>query len=247
MTHFFTKVRILDTPGLADTRGIDQDKLHKKSIADQIKNHIATVNAVLILVNGTVPRITVGTNYALTTLSAFFPKSLANNIAFLFSNTSNYLAVNISDDAIPPALSDAPRFLLDNPIALMRKFSDLKDDPKQKVSRKLLRQMVVKAEQKGWEMLVTLFDWLDGLEPQPTKGIVALYDKSQAIEAKITNTLAQMHQAAAKMAEIKDLMKDFPKKSAVRFIYLHLALVESYAYASLDGRTSMPFPTLRRS
>jgi len=198
---------------LADTRGID---LYKKSIADQIKNHIATINAVLILLNGAVPPITVGTNYA---LSALFPKSLANNIGFLSPNSSNYLAVNFSDDAIPPALSDAPRFLLDNPIALMRKFSEIKDGPNQKMSRKILRQMVMRAEQKALEMLVDLFDWLDGLEPQPTREIVVLYDKSQAIEAKITNTLAQMHQVAVKMAEIKALMKDFRKQSVVRFIY----------------------------
>ena len=198
---------------MADTRGID---LYKKSIADQIKNHIATINAVLILLNGAVPPITVGTNYA---LSALFPKSLANNIGFLSPNSSNYLAVNFSDDAIPPALSDAPRFLLDNPIALMRKFSEIKDGPNQKMSRKILRQMVMRAEQKALEMLVDLFDWLDGLEPQPTREIVVLYDKSQAIEAKITNTLAQMHQVAVKMAEIKALMKDFRKQSVVRFIY----------------------------
>jgi hypothetical protein len=53
-------------------------------------------------------------------------------------------------------------------------------------------------------MLVKLFDWLDGLEPQPTTEMIALYEKSQAIESKITNTLAQMDQTAAKMAEIKN-------------------------------------------
>ena len=70
------KVRILDTPGLADTRGLQQDEAHKKSIATQIQQHIDSVNAVLILANGTVPRITVGTDYALSTLSAIFPKSI---------------------------------------------------------------------------------------------------------------------------------------------------------------------------
>jgi hypothetical protein len=224
---------------LADTRGIEQDELHKKSIANQIQNHIASVNAVLILVNGTVPRITVGTNYALSALSALFPKSLANNIAFLFSNSSNHLAFNFAADAIPPALSDAPQFLLDNPIALVKKFSDFKDGPNQKMSRKMLRRMVMKAEEKALEMLVDLFDWLDGLEPQPTREIVDLYEKSQEIEAKITNTLAQMDQAAAKMGKIKELMRDFGKKSAVRFLYfISLASIclalESYAYASLD-------------
>jgi hypothetical protein len=204
---------------LADTRGIHQDELHKKSIANQI-NHIASVSAVIILVNGVVPRITVGTNYALSALSALFPKSLAKNIAFLFSNSSSHLSLNFAADAIPPALSDAPQFLLDNPIALVRRYSGFKDGPNQKMSRKMLRRIVMRAEQNGLEMLVDLFDWLDGLEPQPTTEIVDLYEKSQAIEAKITNTLAQMDQAAAKMREIKDLMRNFQRKSAVRIFTL---------------------------
>ena len=69
--------RILDAPGLADARGIHQDELHKESIATEIQNHIDSVTAVLILANGSVPRITVGTDYALSALSALsalFPK-----------------------------------------------------------------------------------------------------------------------------------------------------------------------------
>jgi hypothetical protein len=122
----FCKVRILDAPGLADTRGIDQDELHKKSITTEIQNHIASVSAVLILANGAVPRITVGMDYALSALSALFPKSLANNIAFLFSNVSTPLSFNFPKDAIPEALKNAPQFLIDNPIALQKKYLELK-------------------------------------------------------------------------------------------------------------------------
>ena len=216
---------------MADTRGIHQDELHKKSIATQIQNHIGTVSAVLILVNGTVPRITVGTNYALSALSALFPKTLANNIAFLFSNASNHLALNFSEDAIPPALTNAPHFLLDNPIALVKKYSTLKDGPTQKVPKNTLRRLVMNAERKALETLVELFDWLDGLEPQSTTEIVDLYERSQAIESKITNTLAQMNQAAGKITEIKDLMKVFQKTSAVRLLlyFTCILTLESHA------------------
>ena len=41
------KLRILDTPGLADTRGLAQDELHKASIAHAIKDNISTVHAVI--------------------------------------------------------------------------------------------------------------------------------------------------------------------------------------------------------
>jgi len=164
-----------------------------------------------------VPRITAGTDYALSVLSALFPKSLANNIAFLFSNTPTRLSLNFSQDAIPSVLKTAPQFLLDNPIALQKKYPGLKDDPNEKKARKEMRKVVMSAEQKALEMLVSLFDWLDRLDPQPTTEVVALYKMSQAIEARITNTLARMDQAADKMTEIKRLMEESQVKSAVRF------------------------------
>jgi len=65
---------------------------------------------------------------------------------------------------------------------------------------------VQECEKTSLEVLVELFDWLDGLEPQPKKEVVILYNLYQMIEARITNTLAQMDQAAAKKAEIDKLM-----------------------------------------
>ena len=214
---------------MADTRGIHQDELHKASIAAEIQNHIDSVTAVLILANGSVPRITVGMDYALSALSALFPKTLAKNIAFLFTNSSTYLSLNFAQGAIPEILKDAPQFLLDNPIALQKKFRGLKDDPNKKKLGKEMQKEVKNAEQRALEMLVNLFDWLDDLEPQPTTDIVALYKKSRAIESKITHTLTQMDQASTQMAEINKLVEELQKKSAVSFSsHLHLVR-DSYA------------------
>ena len=44
-------------PGFTDTRGIHQEELHK-SIATQIKEHIDSLTSVIVLVNGTVPGVT---------------------------------------------------------------------------------------------------------------------------------------------------------------------------------------------
>ena len=156
---------------MADTRGLQQDELHKESIATQIKNHLDSVTAVLILANGTVPRVTVGTDYALSTLSSIFPKSLASNTAFMFTNVLSPLHWNFSGDSIPDDLKDAPYFLLNNPVALQRKYFKLKDDPNMKKTKVDLRKAVKASEQNAMGMMVELFDWLDGLEPQPTIGI----------------------------------------------------------------------------
>ncbi|KAF5358822.1 hypothetical protein D9758_008561 [Tetrapyrgos nigripes] len=190
-------LRILDTPGLADTRGIQRDEMHKKSIAEAIQRSIVTVNAVLILANGTVPRLTVGTDYALSTLSSIFPRSLANNIGFLFTNVSSPLSWNFDPSALPLALQNNALFLLNNPIAMQKKYYQFVENPYTSAKLKSqFRRSVLSSEEEALNTLVEFFDWLDGLEPQPTFQILSLYDQSQHIETEIQNTLAVMHQAA---------------------------------------------------
>ncbi|KAF8320491.1 hypothetical protein DL93DRAFT_2052832, partial [Clavulina sp. PMI_390] len=206
MSNNGIEVNILDTPGLADTRGLQRDELHKKSIATQIENHVTSVNAVIVLANGTIPRITTSTDYALTTLSALFPKTLATNIAFLFTNVSNPLAWNFSQDGVPEALEDAPQYLFDNPVARQKKYDELKQQPKNKKILSDLKKLVYAGEQAALETLGEIFDWLDGLTPQPVSSIIDLYEKSQQIEQQISNTLARMDQAAKKKNEVAEIM-----------------------------------------
>ena len=182
MCNLFSKVRILDTPGLADTRGIEQDEHHRRNILAEIRKHINAITAVLVLLNGTVPRITIGTEYALSTLSAIFPKSLVENIAFVFTNVPSPLSWQFSTDTLPDVLRDAPQFFLDNPLALQKKYLSLKHDLKRKNARMPIRRGVLAGEERALEMLVNLFDWSDSLKSQPTTEIVYLYDRSHSTD-----------------------------------------------------------------
>ena len=209
------KVRILDTPGLADTRGIEQDELHKRNISAEIQRQIDSVTAVLILANGTVPRLTVGTDYALSTLSAIFPKSLVENIALVFTNVPSPLFFNFSPDTIPDALREAEQLFLDNPVALQKKYLGMKGHSIKEISK--MRKAVQAGEETALGVLVELFDWLDGLKSQPTTEIVYVYNMSQSIEAAIANSLAQMDQATTKKAEIDKLIVALTNNSEVSF------------------------------
>ena len=165
---------------MADTRSLRQDELHKQSIATQIQDHIDSITVVLILANGTV-RATVGPDYALSALSAIFPKSLASNTAFVFTNVLSPLSCNFSGDTIPPGFKDAPLFFLNNPVALQKKYLQFKDDPGMKEIKEDMRNAVISSEKKALGTLVELFDWLDGLEPQSTMTMCSPHGEPQAI------------------------------------------------------------------
>lgn len=169
----------------------------------QIKKHADSLTVVLILANGTVPRITVGFEYALSILSAIFPNTVTNNVVFLFTNVSNPIYLNFPQHALPESLKDAPQFLLDNPIALRKKYLKMKDGPNMTTRRTDFRQAVKAIEQNALEMLVDFFDQLDSFEPQSTTNIVSPYKGPQYI----MKILALMGAAAAKKA----------KESAVSF------------------------------
>ena len=157
------KVRVLDTPGFADTRGILQDEPPKESIATQIKKHTDSVTAVLILANGTVPGVTVGTNSALSAMSTIFPQHPTNNVAFVLTNVSSPLYQMFSGDTVPDALKDAPQFLLNNPVALQKRYLMLKDDPHVKRGSTYHRDGLKADKHNTLEMMVRLFHWLDSL------------------------------------------------------------------------------------
>jgi len=176
---------------LANTRGLQQDELHKKSIASQIKKHIDSITAVLIVANGTIPRVTVGTDYALSTLSAVFTNTLASRNAFLLTNVTSPLHCNFPEDTVPDILKEVPQFLLNNPIALQRKYLNLRDNPDMMKRRTEFREAVKTAEQDALEMLVDLFDWLDSIEPQQRMKVAPLYKKRHSIVASIITTLTR--------------------------------------------------------
>jgi hypothetical protein len=113
-----------------------------------------------------------------------FPKTLANNIAFMFTNVLGDLSLNFPVERAPELLKDAPQFLVNNPIALQKKYLMFKDDPDMKSRMAGFRKAVKTDEQGALETLAGFFDWLDGLEQQSTTGIVPLFEARQNIIAK---------------------------------------------------------------
>ncbi|KAF9255391.1 hypothetical protein L218DRAFT_1008638 [Marasmius fiardii PR-910] len=200
-------VRVLDTPGLADTRGFRQDEHHKASIAQAIQDHVTVVNAVLILANGTQPRLGVATDYTLSSLSSLFPRSFVHNIAFIFTNISSPLSWNFAQDSLPSVLRNADQFLFDNPLPMWKNYQKKKKVKSQKQELTRLRKFVVEGENKALDTLANILDWIDACKPQPTNDFLSMYQAAQDIEKHIQNALAQMQQAAEEKERLEEIKK----------------------------------------
>jgi len=222
---------------LAGTRDIGQDDVHKKSIITNIERHFDSVSAVLILADGIVPRVTTEMEYTFAALASIFPKNLVNNVGIMFTNVRSPSSWRVSQEELPGALKNAPLFVLDNPLALQNRYND---DPD-------MRGIVKVCEQRALETLVKLFDWLDGLEPQPVTEVVCLYEKYRNIETKTTNTLAQIDQVLAMKGEINKCMVALRKNSTVSVSTVLAPRLESHvrrtqgagSFSSIDNTANM--------
>ncbi|KAF8642821.1 hypothetical protein AX16_009397 [Volvariella volvacea WC 439] len=190
-----TKIRILDTPGLADTRGIDQDNKHKAEINRAIKESISSVDAVLIMANGTVERLGVATDYTLNVITSMFPASIIDNIGFIFMN-ADPLTFNFKRESLPPELRQSKRWIIQNPLALYKNYLDQK---------------------KAIETLNGFMKWLDERKVQPTKEINSLYQMSVSIESNIEaaiSAITRLTERREEMEKIKSGLGNTEKSKA---------------------------------
>jgi hypothetical protein len=118
----------------------------------------------------------------------------------MFTNISSPLSWNFCQDPVPAILKDAPQFKINNPIALQRKYLELKDDKGMKNKRAGMREEVKAADQDARHVLVNLFDWVDGLDSHPTMGAVSHHEETQNFVASVSTSFTeQMKQLRGKV------------------------------------------------
>ena len=78
-------IRLIDTPGIADCRGADQDVLNFSSILQYIA-HIPEIHGICILLKPNNSRMNIVFKYCINELLTHLHVSAAENIAFCFTN-----------------------------------------------------------------------------------------------------------------------------------------------------------------
>ena len=79
------KLRIIDTPGFGDTRGVNQDENNIAHIIDYVRN-LSHLNAICFLLKPNESRLNIFFRSCLTQLLSLFGANIADNILFCFTN-----------------------------------------------------------------------------------------------------------------------------------------------------------------
>ncbi|KAF5288460.1 hypothetical protein FQR65_LT02112 [Abscondita terminalis] len=80
------KIRLIDTPGVGDTRGIDQDNANFENVLSFI-GELKHLNAICILLKPNNARLTVMFEFCIKQLLSRLDKSASENLIFVFTNT----------------------------------------------------------------------------------------------------------------------------------------------------------------
>jgi GTPase SAR1 family protein len=103
-----TKLRIIDTPGMGDTRGLDQDDINMQHILSFV-NNLPHLNAICILLKPNESRLNVVLRSYFTRLLNFVGENARNNIVFCFTNTrSTFFAPGNTGPLLRKMINDLP-------------------------------------------------------------------------------------------------------------------------------------------
>lgn len=207
------KIRLIDTPGLADTRGTEHDEKHMASIVRVIREAIV-VDGVLIVADGTTERLQVATDYTMMTLASILPRSIANNIAILFTKVSDPMSFNLQVDSLPSSLQESCIFFLNNPIALTKQ-CQARNNPFLQVQA-VTPGAIGDAHPNAVGMLAQVFDWLNQCTYQETSAIGNLYKKGCAIDCRIHNALVLINAVSEKQRDVARIKEEISNAKLVR-------------------------------
>ncbi|KAJ3822703.1 hypothetical protein F5878DRAFT_621643 [Lentinula raphanica] len=189
-----TEVNILDTPGLGDPRGIEIDFQNRNAIVKAIQRHFETVNAIIILANGSLYH-TMGVEFVIKTISHIFPHSIANNIAFVLTMVDDPTMIVFDRSYLPDELKDAKVWGINNPFSLWMKYQKKIAENPRTLPEDFLEEMNDSIHRDYPKTLTTLsevFQFLDKCEVQPMESAYSLKERPD-IEAPVPNVIAGMN------------------------------------------------------
>ena len=78
-------IKIIDTPGFGDTRGISQDKIIRGQIADTFKHRLNTINVICFVAQSSNARLTANQRYIFTCILDLFGKDVQENFVAMLT------------------------------------------------------------------------------------------------------------------------------------------------------------------
>ncbi|KAJ4495768.1 hypothetical protein C8J55DRAFT_494857 [Lentinula edodes] len=168
------KVNILDTPGLADRRGLKEDTENLKATIDAMKKNFDTIDGIVVVQSGLSSHLGPTFDSALHHISYMFPGNIYDNIALVLTSVGPPPEkANLVTELLPEKLQKAPQWSINNPYSMWSIYQKKLAEGFSDVALPLeeLYEMAQREyDSRATEMLSQLFQYLDKCKAQPVKG-----------------------------------------------------------------------------
>ncbi|CAF3820606.1 unnamed protein product [Rotaria sp. Silwood1] len=179
----------LDTPGLGDTRGAAQDNQNIEKIIASVESFDG-ITCVLIVMNGTIPRLTVNVENVIVRLQGFLPDLIMEHVIVVLTNAYRY-AANADLEKLLNLQSTVHPFYMQN--------SAFSTDPSK------WDQQAMKSLQADWELSMTelnnLVDLIDTFEKKSVKAFTDMKTLRNDIKS-------MMHKARLEVENIQKMQDE---------------------------------------
>jgi len=154
---------LVDTPGIGDTRGVNQDKINGVMISDQVAK-MGSFDAIILLYKGDDVRKDLSVTYILSELQSMMPKEFNSNLIVVFSHVSNPSSIpgikHLQDMKIPTdyiVTMDNECYL--SPDKIPAPTSESAED---KATRKRIAEKAWEKNTKQYNKLITFLSKIQG-------------------------------------------------------------------------------------
>ena len=119
------KINVIDTPGFGDSRGLEYDERHVKSIMDIIKKQ-KYIDIIIMVVNGRETRMTASIKYVISQLGCIMPKDILKQIVVAYTQCHDILDLIFDHKQLQDFFgTDLGQVTVDNPFARLAKAREL--------------------------------------------------------------------------------------------------------------------------
>ena len=209
-------LKIVDTPGLADTRGFTYDRNHTKSIIRAIEK-IEYVHCIILVINGREARETQGLKYVLEEIFAIMPRQIQSNIVVVFTNVDNGLKLNFNISTLTAYVQKEIQYywLIDNPICELEKAQNKTRDGRRLVADEKLIETLKSSFQRTISTVRNMYETISHFRSISSNTFYTLYQLKEQIEQQylaLTSEHEDLMKQTRTIQDIQENIKLFQKK-----------------------------------
>ena len=184
-----TYFQVVDTPGLADTRGVTQDEANIANILNFCSN-MDYLDCIVIVVNGTQPRFDVCMKTVCQRFRGNLPNTVLNTISVAFTNctpmTRTFPVEVLQANLLGPKTPLNPKniFYFQN--------MSFSTDPKT-WTKETVREELQPAWDKSTKAMGNFLVHVANCSPTPTKEFKVMRDSREMLKSKMADVLGEVH------------------------------------------------------